>query len=57
MKINCERKLGDVERENLEVHARLMIRLGLSKDWVGDGVLYQHAGHTDSFQFVDQKYQ
>jgi hypothetical protein len=57
MKINCERKLGDVERENLEVHARLMIRLGLSKDWVGDGVLYQHAGYTDSFQFVDQKYQ
>jgi hypothetical protein len=57
MKINCDRKLGDEERENLEVHARLMLRLGLSKDWVGDGVLYQHAGYTDSFQFVDQKYQ
>ncbi len=57
MKINCDRKLGDEERLHLEYHARLMLRLGLSKDWVGDGVLYQHAGINNSFQFVDQKYQ
>jgi len=57
MKINCDRKLGDDERENLEVHARLMLRLGLTQDWAGDGVLYQHAGSNNSFHFVDQKYQ
>ncbi len=57
MKINCDRKLGDEERENLEVHARLMLRLGLTQDWAGDGVLYQHAGSNNSFHFVDQKYQ
>ena len=57
MKINCDRKLGDEERLHLEYHARLMLRLGLIKDWVGDGVLYQHAGINHSFQFVDQKYQ
>lgn len=57
MKINCDRELGREERAELEVHAQLMVRLGLIKDWTGDGMLYRHAGRDDSFHYIDQKYQ
>ena len=56
MKISSDRKLGSDERAELEAHAKLMIRLGLIKDWAGDGMLYQHAGRDDSFHYIDQKY-
>jgi hypothetical protein len=57
MKISCERELGSIERAELEAHAKLMVRLGLIKDWTGDGMLYRHAGRDDSFHYIDQKYQ
>lgn len=57
IKIQCDRKLGDEEIEDLESQARFMLRLGLTQYWAGDGVLYQHAGSNNSFHFVDQKYQ
>jgi hypothetical protein len=57
MKISSDRKLGSDERAELEAHAQLMVRLGLTKDWAGDGMLYQHAGRDDSFHYIDQKYQ
>lgn len=57
MKINSDRELGREERAELEAHAQLMVRLGLIKDWTGDGMLYQHAGRDDSFHYIDQKYQ
>ena len=57
MKISSERELGSVERAELEAHAQLMVRLGLIKDWTGDGMLYRHAGRDDSFHYIDQKYQ
>jgi hypothetical protein len=57
MKISCERELGSVERAELEAHAKLMARLGLIKDWTGNGMLYRHAGRDDSFHYIDQKYQ
>ena len=53
MKIFCDRKLSDIERKELENHARLMNKLGLVKDWTGDGMLYKHAG-KETFQFIDQ---
>ena len=56
MKISSDRKLGSDERAELEAHAQLMVRLGLIKDWTGDGMLYQHAGRDDSFHYIDQKY-
>ena len=54
MKIFCDRKLSDIERKELENHARLMNKLGLVKDWTGDGMLYKHAG-KETFQFIDQR--
>ena len=57
MKISCERELGSIERAELEAHVKLMVRLGLIKDWTGDGMLYRHAGRDDSFHYIDQKYQ
>ncbi len=54
MKISCDRKLGDEERKQLEHHAQLMFRLDVSKDWVGDGMLYRTT-EKNEFHFVDQK--
>ena len=55
MKISSERELGSIELAELEAHAKLMVRLGLTKDWTGDGMLYRHAGRDDSFHYIYQK--
>ena len=56
MKITCDRKLGFEELKELKAHAKFMMALGLTKDWTGDGMLYLHAGTSNSFKFIDQKY-
>jgi len=52
MKITCDRKLSDVEMENLIAEAKLMDVLGMNKTWVGDGMLYRTTG-KDKFHFED----
>lgn len=53
--ISSDRKLGNEERKNLETEARLMQRLDLKNQWVGDGMLYQTTNPKEFF-FYDQKY-
>ena len=53
--INSERKLGSEEIKDLEFEARLMQRLDLKNQWVGDGMLYQ-TSNPNEFFFRDQKY-
>jgi hypothetical protein len=54
MRITCERKLGDEEKQVLVASAKLMDLLGLNNDWVGDGMLYRTTKKGE-FHFVDQE--
>jgi hypothetical protein len=56
MKITCERKLGDEEKDVLVASAKLMDFMGWNDQWVGDGMLYRTTKEGE-FHFVDQKYE
>jgi len=56
MKITCDRKLGDEEKDVLVASAKLMNLMDLSNDWVGFGMLYRTTKEGE-FHFVDQKYE
>ena len=55
MKITCDRKLRDLEMEDLIAEAKLMDVLEINKTWVGDGMLYRTTA-KNKFHFVDQKF-
>ena len=52
IKIRCDRKLGDVELENLKFTAKEMIFLNLKKEWTGDGELHRTTKNNE-FYFKD----
>tara|TARA_R110000824_G_scaffold60010_1_gene160730 strand:- start:1095 stop:1286 length:192 start_codon:yes stop_codon:yes gene_type:complete len=60
MKITCDRRLGDEEKEMLVAEAKnmdaLSNKLEINKQWVGDGMLYRTTV-KDVYHFVDQKYE
>ena len=60
IKIICDRKLGDVEKEMLVAEAKTMDafsnKLESNKQWVGDGMLYRTTV-KNVYHFVDQRYE
>lgn len=56
IKITCNRRLGDIEREALVAEAKMMYYLQENSSWVGDGMLYRTTGRG-VYHFVDQKYE
>ena len=53
IQIDCYRKLGNSELDELKFIARHMKRFGISKQWTGDGDLFNCGG---SFVFHDYDY-
>ena len=53
IQIDCYRKLGDSELDELKFIARHMKRFGISKQWTGDGDLFNCGS---SFVFHDYNY-